>query len=451
MTTYPSALAYIDTFLNTEKSPNFSQHARHYNLKRITELLERLDNPHKKQRFVHIGGSKGKGSTATYIASILTQAGYRTGLFTSPHFVSPRERCCIDDVPISQNDFAQCLIDIQPAITSILKQQDRWGRLSFFELYTALSIYYFAQQEIDWSVVEVGLGGRLDATNIIQPELSVITPISLEHQKVLGDTIADIAHQKAGIIKPRTPLVLGPQPKSADSIFEKIAKHHQVPIVRVPPDLKIKEHDVHGQLFDFGSYSNLSISVPGPYQPINAATAVTAVQNLKLNQKLSPLMIEKGLAKTKLMGRFQVVSLENRPQSLVNQVILDGAHTPDSIEALFQSITHLFNKPKLIVIVSLMQDKQITSIGRYICQFADLVITTQPFNNQRVTAAQMLAENWKTFGTEIVSVPDVRKAFQISIESNADLVCVTGSIYLVGEILKQLNIANIDINLEPEN
>ena len=161
------------------------------------------------------------------------------------------------------------------------------------------------------------------------------------------------------------------------------------------------------------------------------------------------MAIEKGLAETKLMGRFQVVSLENRPQSLVDQVILDGAHTPDSIEALFQNITRLFDNPKLIVVVSLMQDKQITSIGRYICRFADLVITTQPFNNQRVTAAQMLAENWKAFGTEIMSVPDVRKAFQISIESNADLVCVTGSIYLVGEILKKLNISYIDINLKP--
>ena len=449
MIPYSSALAYIDTFLNTEKSPNFSQHSRYYNLKRITALLERLDNPHKKQRFVHIGGSKGKGSTATYIASILNQAGYRTGLFTSPHFVSPRERCCIDNTPISQNDFAQCLIDIQPAITYVLKQQDRWGRLSFFELYTALSIYYFAQQEVDWSVIEVGLGGRLDATNIVQPELSVITPISLEHKKVLGHTIADIADQKAGIIKSRTPLILGPQPKSAESIFEKTAKHHQAPIIRVPLDLKIKEHNLNGQLFDFDSYSNLSISLAGPYQPTNAATAVTAVQNLKLNQKLSPMAIGKGLAETKLMGRFQVVSLENRPQSLVDQVILDGAHTPDSIEALFQNITRLFDNPKLIVVVSLMQDKQITSIGRYICRFADLVITTQPFNNQRVTAAQMLAENWKAFGTEIMSVPDVRKAFQISIESNADLVCVTGSIYLVGEILKQLNISNIDINLKP--
>ena len=192
--------------------------------------------------------------------------------------------------------------------------------------------------------------------------------------------------KKLVLLNRELPLILGPQPKSAESIFEKTAKHHQAPIIRVPLDLKIKEHSLNGQLFDFDSYSNLSISLAGPYQPFNAATAVTAVQNLKLNQKLSSMAIRKGLAEIKLMGRFQVVSLENRSQSFADQVILDGAHTPDSIEALFQNIARLFDNPKLIVVASLMQDKQITSIGRYICRFADLVITTQPFNNQRVTS-----------------------------------------------------------------
>ena len=134
MTSYSSALAYIDQFLNTEKSPNFSQHARYYNLSRVTALFDRLDNPQKNQRFIHVGGSKGKGSTATFIASILTKSGYKTGLFTSPHFVSPRERCRINGIPISQNDFTRCLSEIQPAIVSVLEKEDEWGRLSFFEL-----------------------------------------------------------------------------------------------------------------------------------------------------------------------------------------------------------------------------------------------------------------------------------------------------------------------------
>jgi len=451
MTSYPSALAYIDQFLNTEKSPNFSQHARYYNLSRVTALFDQLDNPQKNQRFIHVGGSKGKGSTATFIAGILTKSGYKTGLFTSPHFVSPRERCRINGIPISQNDFTRCLSEIQPAIASVLEKEDEWGRLSFFELYTALSIYCFAQQRTDWAVIEVGLGGRLDATNVIQPELSVITPISLEHQYILGDTIAEIASQKAGIIKPKIPLVLGPQTKSAKDVFEKSAKQNCAPIFHVPHDLTVKKHDVNGQLFDFGNYSNVSISVAGPYQPINSATAITAVQHLNLNPKLSPLAIEQGVAETELIGRFQVISLANRPQNVANQAVLDGAHTPDSIEALLRTIGQIFDTPKLIVVVSLMKDKQITAIGQNICRFADQVITTQSFHNTRVAKAQTLAEDWKMFQADIVSVPNVIDAFQMSMVIEADLICVTGSIYLVGEILKQLNIANIDMKSKPKN
>ena len=167
MLSYEAATDYIQTFLNTEKTPDFSRNARFYNLERIAQLLEELDNPHQHLKIIHITGSKGKGTTATIIASILTHVGYRTGLFTSPHFISPRERCQIDAEMISKADFARCLTLIKPAIESISTKS--FGKVSFFEIYTALAFFYFADQQVDFAVVEVGLGGRLDATNIVDP------------------------------------------------------------------------------------------------------------------------------------------------------------------------------------------------------------------------------------------------------------------------------------------
>ena len=214
---YKAALAYIEGFIDYERSPDFSRQARLYNLDRISLLLELLGNPHNKLRVVHIAGSKGKGSTAALIASVLTHAGYKTGLFTSPHLITPRERCRIDDALISKSDVAFYIEKLKPAIETVSTSE--FGRVSFFEIYTALAFSYFADKGTDFAVIEVGLGGRLDATNVVTPVVTVITPIGLEHTTILGETYTEIAKEKAEIIKQECPLALAPQhPGSASSI-----------------------------------------------------------------------------------------------------------------------------------------------------------------------------------------------------------------------------------------
>ena len=472
MASYQSALAYIDSYLNTEKSPDFSRHARHYNLHRITQLLERLGNPQHNLRSVHVAGSKGKGSTATFIASILTCAGYRTGLFTSPHFVSPRERCCINGIPISKNDFTRCIAEIRPAIEAV--SDGDHGRISFFEIYTALALFYFAQQKVDLAVIEVGLGGRLDATNVIHPELTVITPISLEHTQILGESVAEIAQEKAGIIKPDVPLVLAPQPKSAETVFETVASQNRVEIHHVSKNIVRHYQQPEGQVFDFESDLELFITVAGRHQLINAATSVTAVRCL-VPAGLPEGAVRQGLAQTELKGRLQVVPLTDgsiekaapQPQlseKSTHQFVLDGAHTPDSIEALLKTVQQIFDYEHLLVVVGLMRDKPVTQIGEIVCAFADQVITTQPFHNARVVEAQRLADDWSGLHPRIVPVPSVPEAFRLARSvatatentdappiSKRNLICVTGSIYLVGEVLKLLGIGDIDAEVQLPN
>ena len=472
MASYQSALAYIDSYLNTEKSPDFSRHARHYNLHRITQLLKRLGNPQHNLRSIHVAGSKGKGSTATFIASILTCAGYRTGLFTSPHFVSPRERCCINGVPISKNDFTRCIANIRPAIEAV--SDGDHGRISFFEIYTALALFYFAQQKVDLAVIEVGLGGRLDATNVIHPELTVITPISLEHTQILGESIAVIAQEKAGIIKPDVPLVLAPQPKSAETVFETVASQNRVEIHHVSKNIVRHYQQPEGQVFDFESDLELFITVAGRHQLINAATSVTAVRCL-VPAGLPEGAVRQGLAQTELKGRLQVVPLTDgsiekaapQPQlseQSTHQLVLDGAHTPDSIEALLKTVQQIFDYEHLLVVVGLMRDKPVTQIGEIVCAFADQVITTQPFHNARVVEAQRLADDWSGLHPRIVPVPSVTEAFRLARSvspatentdappiSKRNLICVTGSIYLVGEVLKLLGIGDIDAEVQLPN
>ena len=312
MLNYESALAYIDTFINFEKSPDFSRQTRLYNLDRISRLLDLLGNPHRNFKVIHVAGSKGKGSTAAIIASILTHAGYKTGLFTSPHLVTPRERCCIDARLISEAEFADFVNRLKPSI-EIVAGLKTLGSVSFFEIYTALAFCYFADNAVDFAIVEVGLGGRLDATNIVQPFVTVITPISLEHTAILGNTFEAIAREKAEIIKPNRPLVLAPQPPQAQSVFETVASDRHAPIDQVGQgiDLKRRDWNISGQTFDLKtqteSYPNLFLPLLGEHQALNAATAIACVERIKhAGYSIPKTSIYDGMKGVRLCGRVQV-------------------------------------------------------------------------------------------------------------------------------------------------
>ncbi len=447
---YEAALAYIDTFINSERSSDFSRQARFYNLERISRLLAHLGDPHRRLQVVHVAGSKGKGSTAALIASILTHAGYKTGLFTQPHLITPRERCRIGSRLISEAEFAGYVDRLKPSIETMAIPpflpidggEEGGGRVSFFEIYTALAFTYFADNAVDFAVVEVGLGGRLDATNVVDPLVSVITPISLEHTAILGDTHEAIAKEKAEIIKPNRPVVLAPQVPEAQAVFEAIASDRDAPMDGVGRDihLKRKDWDINGQTLDLttpsASYPDLFLPLLGEHQAINAATAIGCIERIrKEGYKVHRTSIYGGLKEVRWAGRMQIVA-----QSPV--ILLDGAHSPTSAEALCKAIHEVFRYRRLILVVGLMQDKDLQAIGDVLCPFADEIITTQAFDNPRVTPAEEIAGAWSETGTNFHVCPNIREAIPLaqSIATTSDLICVAGSIYIVGEAMKVLGI-----------
>ena len=438
---YKAALAYINTFINSEKSPDFSRQARFYNLERISRLLAKLGNPHRRLKVVHVAGSKGKGSTAALIASILTHAGYKIGLFTQPHLITPRERCRINSRLISEEEFAGYVGRLKPSIEAVAESESI-GQVSFFEIYTALAFTYFADNAVDFAVVEVGLGGRLDATNVVDPLVSVITPISLEHTAILGDTHEAIAKEKAEIIKPSRPVILAPQLSEAQAVFETVAADRDAPMDEVERDIHLKRKDwsLNGQAFDLTTqsafYPDLFLPLLGEHQAINAATAIACIERIRQEgYKVPRTSIYGGLKAVRWAGRMQVVG-----QSPV--ILLDGAHSPTSAEALGKAIREVFRYRRLILVVGLMRDKDLQAIGQVLCPFADEIIATQAFDNPRVTPAEEIAQAWSETGTILHVCPSVREAIPLaqSIATTSDLICVAGSIYIVGEAMKVLDI-----------
>jgi len=441
MLNYEEALAYINSFINAEKSPDFSRLARLYNLDRIARLLNRLGNPHRNLKVVHVAGSKGKGSTATFIASILTRAGFKTGLFTSPHLVSPRERCRIDSEPISTSAFADCVSRLKPEIEAV-SEVDGIGNVSFFEIYTALAFTYFADETVDFAVVEVGLGGRLDATNIVNPFVSVIAQISLEHTAILGNTHEVIAKEKAEIIKPNRPVVLAPQSAEAQSVFEVVAADRNAPISLVGRDVKLKhgKHDIHGQTFDvhtpWQSYLNLYLPLLGIHQAINAATAIACAERIQASRyEISTASVYDGLKQARLPGRLQLV--RGAPP-----ILLDGAHSPASVEALRDTIQEVFRCERLILVVGFMRDKDLRGIGETLCPMADTIIAAGMRDNPRAVGADEVVRTWSDIGGDLRVSPSVGDAIATarSVAHSGDLICITGSMILIGEAMQALGI-----------
>lgn len=443
---YQAALAYIEKFIDYEKSPGFSRQARLYNLNRISSLLDLLDNPQDRLQVIHVAGSKGKGSTAAFIASVLTHAGYKTGLFTSPHLITPRERCGIDNELISEADIAFYVNKLRPAIDTVSASE--FGHVSFFEIYTALAFSYFADQETDFAVIEVGLGGRLDATNVVTPVTTVITPIGLEHTAILGETYSEIAGEKAEIIKHGCPLALAPQHPEAQTVFEKVAGERDAPIVEIENFLQKDSgtsvpqiiYNADGvpvaQHFDVetnsNSYPQLNIPLLGYHQFVNATTALAGLECLKQQGYIVPkASVYTGFKNVQWNGRIQLI--KSSPI-----VVLDGAHSPVSMEALCRTLRESFRYTQITFIVSLMRDKNLITIGNIVSEVADTVIATQVADNPRVMPAGTIQDAWTGICSKVTAYPTPEKAMAKALAdaSPTDLICITGSLYLVGQALE---------------
>lgn len=442
---YKGALAYINKFIDYERSPDFARQARFYNLNRISLLLDLLGNPHDRLRIVHVAGSKGKGSTAALIASVLTHAGFRTGLFTSPHLITPRERCRIDDELISETDVACYIENLRPAIETVSNSE--FGQVSFFEIYTALAFTYFADKATDFAVIEVGLGGRLDATNVVSPVTTVITQIGLEHTNILGETYTEIAREKAEIIKQDCPVALAPQHPEARAVIEYVANERNANIVEVkdfdrqdpdqyvPQIVRDSERMPIAQEFnvemDTEHYTSLTLPLLGQHQYVNATTAIAAIACLRQEGfKISKDSVYAGFKNVRWSGRIQRVM-----SSPI--VVLDGAHSAISFTALCRAIRESFHYNQMIFVVSIMKDKDLGVIGRIVSKIADSIIATQVSDNPRVMPAETIKDTWLGLCNKITTcpTPDEAIARAVSNAHSTDLICVTGSLYLVGQAL----------------
>ncbi|UCB43856.1 MAG: bifunctional folylpolyglutamate synthase/dihydrofolate synthase [Dehalococcoidales bacterium] len=438
---YQQALDYIYSFIDYERQPGPRTRAT-YDLRRMDELLGRLDNPHLKPRTVHIAGSKGKGSVAAMVASALTTAGYTTGLFTSPHLHVLNERMRVDWEMISDEELVALVDEIRLEIEAV-NRAATYGTLTTFEILTALGFVYFARKKVDFQVIEVGLGGRLDATNVVHPEVCVITSISLEHTEVLGNTLAEIAVEKAGIIKDGIPVVTSPQVEEVDRVFEEVCRTHKAELIRIGRDVTwhSPRYELERQLLQVkGQQDSYALSIPllGQYQLDNAAVAVAALEVLAgRSPKITVESIQNGLSKVQWEGRLQILS--HRPL-----IVVDGAHNTDSVRRLRQSLEHYFDFDRAILIIGLSADKDLSGVVSELALFFDWVIVTRSIHPRAMATAPIVAE-FARHGIEAAETDDISIALPLALDraGDRDLICVTGSLFVVAGAIEQAELLSL--------
>ncbi len=436
--TYDEALAYLSQFINYEARQPVSYAPEHFNVQAFAEFLQTLGSPHLAFPSVHIAGSKGKGSTAAMVAAILSQAGLRTGLFTKPHLVTIRERTQIDRQLISREEFAALVSELQTHVDGAAVAHPRRFR-TFFELTTALTFLYFARHQVDIAVVEVGLGGRLDTTNVLTPQVAVLTPIGLEHTRLLGDTLAAIAGEKAGIIKPHSCVVSAPQAPEVVEVFARRCQDQDATLLLAERDFQwhVDMATCHGNRLHFDGcgqhLQDLHLPLLGRHQATNAAVAVAVVSQLQ--QQGWPITqehIRQGLAHVHWEGRMEVLSR-------APWVLLDGAHTVEAAVCLRQALAELFPRQRVSFVLSLSRDKRIADMIATLAPVAHAVIVTH-FDSPRSCDPHFLVELVRQHGVTVQIEPDPVVALaQARRQAQAmDVICVTGSLYLVGEIKARL-------------
>ncbi len=393
-------------------------------LSRTIELLEKLGNPHKKLKFVHVAGTNGKGSTCSMLASVLSKAGYKTGLYTSPYINFFNERMRIDGECISDADLEHYTDIIRPFADKMIDSPTE------FELITALAMLYFAEKECDIVVLEVGMGGELDSTNVIDtPECAVITSIGLDHTAFLGSTIAEVASAKAGIIKGGS-VVCYETVGDAFDVIKKACGNKKAELY-TPDFAKIEnlKCDISGSTFDYGKYKNIKIGLVGSYQPRNAVTAITALEVLRdKGYKITEDNIKDGLSETVWQGRFEILGR--------NPVfVLDGAHNPHGMKAASESLKALFPDKKIVFVTGAMADKDIGGMYSLIIPLSEVFYTTTPDNPRAMPKEQLASEIIKLGGVAEYadSFEDaVRKA--LTRAGSDGVVAALGSLYFSSDI-----------------
>jgi dihydrofolate synthase/folylpolyglutamate synthase len=414
-----------------------------FKLERMRQLLAKLGNPHQQFRSVHVAGTNGKGSTTAMLAAMLQECGYAVGLYTSPHLVDLRERIQINGVMIEKADFTELMRQVAEAAAKIDTKSE--GEPTFFELVTAVGFLYFVERAVDIAVIEVGLGGRLDSTNLIRPEATIVTSIDFDHTKLLGNTLAEIAREKAGIFKKDVPAFVFESDPSVEKTFAEVAAAVGAPLKIVNKDIEFSSRfcstDDLGPhtrvcLYTKGSrLEHLPVPLPGEHQAGNCGLALAAIDHLKtVGFDCPEEKITAGLAKTKIPGRMQLVW--DRPRILV-----DGAHNPASMSALMRCVGAHVPYDSMICVFGCCADKDVPTLLDRVNLGADKVIFTRAQSNARAADPEELQ---RLFMERSGKMSQIARTLPEALEmatravSREDLVCVTGSFYLIGETLKHL-------------
>ncbi len=432
---YSSVERYLDSFVNYEVVPGFGFASAGYDLGHVNELLRRLGDPHRAPCTVHVAGSKGKGSVAAMVASALSACGHRTGLYTSPHLLHLGERIRVDGACVSPGELDAVLQAIRPYLDDVLAEP-RGRRLTYFEILTILAFCHFRERRVEVQVLEVGLGGRLDATNVVTPDLCVITPISIEHTTVLGDTVEKIAREKAGIIKPGAIVVSAPQLPEAGRVIEAVCRDKDVQLVRVGEDVcwSVEDQDLSGQSVRVeGSFGvrSVRVSLAGSFQAENVATAVAALQALRGRDLcLDEKCMASGLGDVEWPGRFQV--LREHPL-----LLLDGAHNAASMRRLAESLDALRVRGSTVFVLGFSGDKDIEGTAAELVRLGGRFVVTRS-TQARAAEPRDVAARLGGLGISVVTEMEPGRALIRAGEmvGSDGMVCVTGSLYLVADVLR---------------
>lgn len=444
---YEAALHFLYQFVNYERKMTEIYAPEKMDPFRPARILYAAGDPQRKYPTIHIAGTKGKGSVAAMCATALRAAGLRVGLYTSPHLQDLRERIRVitpEDVRghISKEDFVRLVNELH-RITHDMRE------LTWFELLTALAFMHFAEQEVDVAIVEVGLGGRLDATNVVMPVVSVITSLSLDHTGLLGDTVAQIAAEKGGIIKHGVPVVCAPQAPEAQDVIAEIAKEHRAPLtvvgeawaytsetVTVAGECCAQQAITITRAPDSAAIQpgqHLTLALRGNYQGENAVVALAALELARPHlPALTAEAMTQGLTKVIWPGRLQFLDVTDEQPS----VLVDGAHNADSAEKLARYLQEACHYHQLWMILGITADKNVHGILKPLLPLASQTIVTKA-DNPRATAPELLRKEARELGYDVLVADDIEAAMVQVMEhaKPADLVCVAGSLYIVGDLL----------------
>ena len=445
-----SAIRYLYSRINYEQIPKLPYGERTFKLGRMRQLLDRLGNPQDRLQIVHIAGTKGKGSTATMVAAILQAADRRVGVFTSPHMDRIEERMAVDGAPCSADEF----VDLVDTLIPIVAAMDRDGvpadagpaGPTYFEITTAMALLHFARRRVDMAVLEVGLGGRLDSTNVCTPQVAVITSISLDHVQQLGGTLESIAREKAGIVKPGVPLISGVTDAEPRHVIRSICREQGSPLIELGADFQFEYHapcalereSCLGAI-DFRTtgpggdkvLKDLSLALPGRHQGANAAVALAVIEELgRQGHTIGVDAIRQGLAAARCPGRVEIVA--RHPT-----VVIDAAHNAASVRALVDVLGESFGAQRRFLIFATTQEKDIDGMLKAILPHFDEVFFTRYRHNPRAVPPQELADRAAHLAgrsTRVCAKPDEAYDTVLTEATADDLICVTGSFFIAAEM-----------------